>query len=202
MLSHSLPTCLDCGNPASTGTRGPARSFCDDCRKLRAAARRRTKAGVRVRVGSTVRCCDCSSEFVCARGAPSRCKNCRRDRRRAGDRNRRRHLRATSAAYRINDAVKVQIRKSLKGAKNGRAWEGVVGYKLSDLMRHLECRFLPGMAWENHGEWHIDHIRPLCTFNFETPDDLQFREAWALANLQPLWAADNIRKGGRWSPPE
>jgi len=109
----------------------------------------------------------------------------------------RRHLRATSPAYRINDTLKVQIRKSLRGTKNGRAWEVIVGYSLAELMAHLERQFLRGMAWENHGEWHIDHIRPLCSFEFQTPDCPQFREAWALTNLQPLWAADNIRKGGR-----
>lgn len=66
-------------------------------------------------------------------------------------------------------------------------------------MAHLERQFLPGMTWENRGEWHIDHIRPLCSFQFQTPDCPQFREAWALTNLQPLWAQDNLKKGGRWA---
>src|SRR3546814_9626669 len=61
----------------------------------------------------------------------------------------------------------------------------------------LERQFLPGMSWDNRGEWHIDHIRPLCAFEFTSPDDPQFREAWALTNLRPLWARDNLRKGGR-----
>lgn len=61
---------------------------------------------------------------------------------------------------------------------------------------HLERQFLPGMTWENHGRfgWHIDHIIPLSAFNFETPDHIDFKRAWALSNLQPLWWQDNLKK--------
>lgn len=91
------------------------------------------------------------------------------------------------------------VNNSLREGKGGRSWERLLGFTLADLMAHLEAQFLPGMTWDNRGEWHIDHIRPLCSFSFQTPDDPQFREAWALTNLQPLWAADNLRKGGRWA---
>src|SRR3546814_16139410 len=70
--------------------------------------------------------------------------------------------------------------------------------------RHTRCALVTGVqtcalpiCWDNRGEWHIDHIRPLCSFEFKSPDDPQFREAWALTNLRPLWARDNPRKGGR-----
>ena len=68
-------------------------------------------------------------------------------------------------------------------------------------MAHLEVRFQPGMSWDNYGEWHIDHIVPLAAFNYETPDDLDFGRAWALENLQPLWAKENIRKWCRLERP-
>lgn len=45
------------------------------------------------------------------------------------------------------------------------------------------------------GEIHIDHVRPLASFDLEDPD--QVLEVWALPNLQPLWAADNLAKGSR-----
>lgn len=99
--------------------------------------------------------------------------------------------------FAISCRVSAGINASLKGGKAGRKWESLVDYTLADLMAHLERQFLPGMSWENRGEWHIDHRRPLCSFQFETPEDPQFREAWALTNLRPLWAADNLRKGGR-----
>ncbi len=110
-----------------------------------------------------------------------------------------RRKRKQDPAFTINERMSASVRQSLILGKQGWRWESLVGYTLADLMAHLEAQFLPGMSWENRGEWHIDHIRPLCSFDFQTPDDPQFREAWALTNLQPLWAVDNLRKGGRWA---
>lgn len=50
------------------------------------------------------------------------------------------------------------------------------------------------MSWANFGEWHVDHIVPLASFTFASPDDDEFRAAWSLANLQPLWALENLQK--------
>jgi len=47
--------------------------------------------------------------------------------------------------------------------------------------------------------WHIDHIRPISAFSFTVPEDPEFKECWALNNLQPLWAFDNLSKGGKWA---
>jgi hypothetical protein len=30
--------------------------------------------------------------------------------------------------------------------------------------------------------------------HYESPDDPKFQECWALSNLQPLWAKDNLKK--------
>lgn len=78
----------------------------------------------------------------------------------------------------------------------------VVGYTLSDLVGHLESQFVPGMSWDNYGlhGWHIDHIRPVSSFDL-TEDD-QVVECWALSNLRPLWAADNWSKGARYQKEE
>ncbi len=99
--------------------------------------------------------------------------------------------------YKLNLRMANAINKSLKGKKNGRSWESLVGYTLEELMTHLESQFKPGMTWENHGRsgWHIDHIRPIASFNFTSPDDPEFKECWSLENLRPLWAEENLRKG-------
>jgi len=43
------------------------------------------------------------------------------------------------------------------------------------------------MSWENHGEWHIDHIKMVNDFDKETPMNI----VNSLDNLRPLWASDN-----------
>lgn len=54
------------------------------------------------------------------------------------------------------------------------------------------------MSWDNYGRggWHIDHIRPLLSFDLS--DTEQAKQAFHYSNLQPMWQADNIRKGAKW----
>ena len=82
--------------------------------------------------------------------------------------------------------------------KGGKTFE-ILGYTPTDLMNHLESQFVEGMSWDNRGEWHIDHIRPISSFDFDSTDHPDFKECWALSNLQPLWASDNIKKGAKWN---
>ena len=100
-------------------------------------------------------------------------------------------------AYKLSENMSTAIYKSLKGNKNGYHWETLVGYTLEQLKEYLESLFRPGMSWENYGEWHIDHIIPISLWKFSSPEDREFKQCWALANLQPLWWEDNIRKGNK-----
>lgn len=83
---------------------------------------------------------------------------------------------------------------ALKGKTDGALFSRL-GYSPAELVGHLESQFSGGMEWANYGLWHVDHIRPCAGFDQTDPD--QFRDCWALSNLQPLWAADNLRKGAR-----
>ena len=75
----------------------------------------------------------------------------------------------------------------------------LLGYSVEELMTHLEGLFKPGMSWANHGAWHIDHIRPRSAFTYSSPTDRDFADCWALSNLQPLWAEENLRKAAKWA---
>lgn len=98
----------------------------------------------------------------------------------------------------LKNRTTARIHACLKrGSKGGAKTEALVGWTMADLRAHLERQFLPGMSWENMREWHIDHIVPLASFTITGPDDPELRRAWALTNLRPLWAKDNIRKGAR-----
>lgn len=90
------------------------------------------------------------------------------------------------------------IRRGLKvGSKGGRSTFDLLDYTVEELKSHLERQFQPGMTWDNYGEWHIDHIIPLTAFNYDTPDQIDFRKCWSLKNLQPLWGRDNMAKNNR-----
>lgn len=71
-----------------------------------------------------------------------------------------------------------------------------LGYSCRQLYEHLEKHFEPGMNWDNYGidGWHIDHVRPISSF----PLSESHQVVNALENLRPLWAKQNLSKGGRW----
>jgi len=94
---------------------------------------------------------------------------------------------------RISNSINASLRK---GIKRGRHWETLVGYTAEQLKIHLEKQFIYGMTWEHFmkGEIHIDHKIPVTAFNFETAEDIDFKKCWALSNLQPMWAKDNLTK--------
>ncbi|MDP2218538.1 MAG: NUMOD3 domain-containing DNA-binding protein [Methanolobus sp.] len=113
-----------------------------------------------------------------------------------------RERRKDNPKIRLSDGVSNGIRSSLKGAKAGRHWEELVGYTLKQLMEHLEKLFKPGMTWENQGKyWHIDHVIPVSIFNFEKPEDFDFKLCWRLKNLQPLTKEENLSKGAKITKP-
>lgn len=104
---------------------------------------------------------------------------------------------------RLDHAVGREITKHLhlnNVDKANRRWETLVGYTCKDLLEHLESKFKDGMTWDNYGShWHIDHIKPKSLFKYDTVDDPQFKECWALDNLQPLEAKANIIKGNTYT---
>ena len=71
----------------------------------------------------------------------------------------------------------------------------LLGCSPEELAQHLEKQFQPGMTHDNYGEWHIDHIRPIASFDLSDPE--QEQECWHYTNLQPLWAKDNLSKGDK-----
>lgn len=94
----------------------------------------------------------------------------------------------------MRKSIGAAIRRVIGSAKAGSRWFEVIGYAPTDLKRHLERQFLRGMSWENYGEWHIDHIIPIASFDFSDNPREVAREAWSLPNLRPIWKADNMRK--------
>lgn len=80
--------------------------------------------------------------------------------------------------------------------KDGNRTAKLLGYSRFDLMKRIEFNFRDGMSWDNYGEWHIDHKKPLARFIAQGITDPKIVNA--LSNLQPLWAKDNISKGDKF----
>ena len=97
--------------------------------------------------------------------------------------------------YRLSVAMRNRLNRAIRrGARSGSAVRDL-GCSIAELRAYLESKFQPGMTWENWSPtgWHIDHVRPLASFDLT--DRAQFLQACHYTNLQPLWAAENLKKG-------
>jgi len=111
-------------------------------------------------------------------------------------------MRSTSEGM-LYHRMSQSIREALRGATRRCKWEDLLGYSVDELKAHLESQFTEGMTWNKFfgGGIHIDHIIPRMNFNYTSPNDLQFKQCWALLNLRPIWPTENSVSGAhaRWN---
>jgi len=109
-----------------------------------------------------------------------------------------RKRRKTDPAFKLRDLISASVYDGLHKnhcKKNNPTWQALP-YTPEDLREHLESQFAEDMNWDNHGTyWHIDHIKPQAAFSYDSMDHPDFLKCWALDNLQPLPAKENIVKG-------
>lgn len=105
--------------------------------------------------------------------------------------------RHSNSIFKLKHNISCLIRNSIKknGYKKSKKTEEIIGCTIADLIIHLSNMFLDGMSFDNHGEWHIDHIVPLVTAKTEE----EVIKLNHYTNLQPLWAKDNLSKGGKYN---
>lgn len=94
----------------------------------------------------------------------------------------------------IRDVLWGMVRRS--GVSKTDRTHKLLGYSVDQLRQRMECQFKPGMSWENHGEWHIDHKIPVS--HFTKKGETRPHIVNALSNLQPLWAGDNMSKSDKY----
>lgn len=106
-----------------------------------------------------------------------------------------RQRRAVDPIYKLQVILRKRINGALKGNYKTGSAVSDLGCSVVELKQYLENKFQPGMTWNNWSKtgWHIDHIRPLSSFDLTIPS--QFKQATHFSNLQPLWAKDNLKKG-------
>ena len=95
----------------------------------------------------------------------------------------------------VSSFIRGSLSRVISNYKGTRAkGESLCGYTADELKLHIESLWLEGMSWDNRSDWHIDHIKSVKSFKDEGITDPKIVNA--LSNLQPLWAADNLKKGG------
>jgi hypothetical protein len=108
--------------------------------------------------------------------------------------------------------AKDDLRKLVNSSFKKREWvqkdtktELLLGADYFTVKGYIERQFLKGMTWENHGEWHLDHIIPLDSAGKDK--DILYR-LFYYKNLSPIWWNDNLSKNDKipevctlWSNP-
>lgn len=106
-----------------------------------------------------------------------------------------RERRHTEIEYRLKVNLRSRLGRALK-IRHPASTIKSLGCTVAELKIHLESKFQSGMTWENYGQWEIDHVRPLISFNLK--DAREYAAACHYTNLEPLWVSDNRRKNGKW----
>lgn len=114
--------------------------------------------------------------------------------------------------FKLRARLSTAIYLVLKDNKRGDSILKHLPYTMAELKIHLESQFEPWMTWENWGPyrldiwhdqdsatwtWQIDHIIPHSKFEYQSMEDQKFRECWALENLRPYSAKQNVIDGDR-----
>ena len=95
--------------------------------------------------------------------------------------------------FRLANVIRLRIRNAVKRQYRVSSSLELLGCTIEEVRNYLTSKFVPGMTWENYGEWHIDHILP-CS-SFDLTKEAEQKKCFHYTNLQPLWAIDNLKKG-------
>ena len=107
------------------------------------------------------------------------------------------HRKRTDPSFKLKHQLRNRIWIALKrtGSHKSAHTMELIGCTIDELWTHLESKFKPWMTRENHGVWHVDHIKACAKFDLTDP--VQQRQCFHWSNLQPLWAHENLSKGSR-----
>ena len=110
----------------------------------------------------------------------------------------------TDPVYKLKENISSAINSRLRlrlSSKKGKSTFTFLPYTVDELKQHLENLFEPWMNWSNwgmgKGKWNIDHKIPDSSFDYKNVEDEEFQKCWALSNLRPLDAIENMEKGNK-----
>lgn len=95
--------------------------------------------------------------------------------------------------FRLIDNIRRLI--NLSFTNGGYSKNQKTGCSYPQFWEHIQSKFINGMSWDNRGEWELDHIIPISSAQSEGEIILLNH----YQNFQPLWRADNLRKGNSYN---
>ena len=98
----------------------------------------------------------------------------------------------TNLSLRLRHRIYMAITK--KGYHKNKKVEEILGCSIDTFKEYITALFQPGMSWDNYGEWHLDHIKPLSL----AQNEQEIYKLCHYTNYQPLWAQDNLQKGNKF----
>jgi hypothetical protein len=108
---------------------------------------------------------------------------------------RRRAYQQGNLQARLAATLRSRLSVAIRGRQKGGSAISMLGCSIDDFKRYIEIQFEHGMTWDNWGEWHIDHIRPLDSFDLTIAEDVSV--ACHYTNMQPMWSRSNLSKGSK-----
>ena len=128
-------------------------------------------------------------------------------------RNTERNRKNKDPIFKLRKECSNMVRKMLKtqsSSKEGNSVNSFFPFTIEELKKHLEALFEPWMTWDNHGiyeskiwddnnpttwTWQLDHINPQSDYPYSKMGSENFNIIWALSNLRPYSAKQNILDG-------
>jgi hypothetical protein len=115
--------------------------------------------------------------------------------------------------FKLRNRVSCEIKRALKklgSSKNGHSVLEFLPYSMQELKEHIEKQFESWMTWDNWSTyridkwddedqstwtWQLDHIIPQADLPYTSMATDNFQKCWALENLRPLSAKQNLLDG-------
>ena len=107
----------------------------------------------------------------------------------------RREKKKNDPAFKLICNQRTAMNAILNGRSKCASQLELLGCTPEQYRQHMEAQFTEGMTWDNHGEWHQDHIIPASSCDYDDPE--QVKVCWHYTNFQPMWAEENWSKSNK-----
>jgi hypothetical protein len=94
--------------------------------------------------------------------------------------------------FRLSVVIRQRAKNAITGKHKNSSAIALLGCDMDFMKRWIEHQFEPGMAWENFGEWQIDHVIPCASFDLTIYEHQKQCFNWK--NNRPMWAKENQLK--------